>query len=83
MAIEIPTNFESPEEKLAWLQNEMLKLTQASADPAVEADRLRLVSALEAHRAEHDIAPPSVVVPDYTDLGGKPLSAVADIPTPE
>ena len=83
MAIEIPTNFETPEAKLAWLQNEMLKLSQEAVNPAIEADRFRLVSALEAHIAEHDIALPPVVVPDYSGLDGRPLSTVADIPTPE
>lgn len=59
MAIVIPT-FESVEEKIEWIKAAMLEMTQDAQNPALEADRLNLVSALNAalEEAGVDVAPP-------------------------
>ena len=64
MAIAIP-HFDSVEEKIEWIREKMLELTQMAEDPAVAADRLTLVSALDAALIEGgvEVAPP--VVPAY------------------
>lgn len=64
MAIVIP-HFDSVEQRIEWIREEMLALTQMAEDPAVAADRLTLVSALDAALIEAgvEIAPP--VVPAY------------------
>jgi hypothetical protein len=58
MSINIPT-FESVEEKIEWIKSQMLEMTQVSDDPALAADRLTLVSALNAalEEAGVDVAP--------------------------
>jgi hypothetical protein len=59
MAIVIP-NFESVEEKIEWIRGEMIALVQDAQNPALEADRLSLASALNQALAEAgvDTAPP-------------------------
>jgi hypothetical protein len=64
MAIVIP-NFESVEEKIEWIRSAILDLAQDAPNPSLEADRLTLVSALDAALVEGgvEVAPP--VVPAY------------------
>lgn len=52
MAIQIPTNFEDVEAKITWLKEQITLLVQDHANPAIEEDRLRLASALNAALAE-------------------------------
>lgn len=47
MSINIPT-FDTVEEKIEWLREQMVTMTQESDDPAAHADRLSLASALDA-----------------------------------
>jgi ABC-type phosphate transport system auxiliary subunit len=58
MSINIPT-FESVEEKIEWIKEQMITLNQDAEHPALEADRLQLVSALDAalEEAGVEIAP--------------------------
>ena len=55
MAIEIPTNFESNQAKLEWIRDQMIVLTQDSDNPAIEADRNRLVSLMNATLLEEGV----------------------------
>ncbi len=52
MAIQIPSNFESVEAKIDWLREQISLLIQDHANPAIEEDRQRLASALNAALAD-------------------------------
>lgn len=57
MAIQIPSDFESTQAKIEWFKEQIAALTQDHENPAIETDRLSLVSALNALLAEEGIDP--------------------------
>lgn len=56
MAIQIPS-FENVEAKIEWLREQIATLAQDHENPALEADRLTLVSSLNAALDEAGIDP--------------------------
>lgn len=69
MAIEIPTNFESNEAKIDWIREQMIVLGQDAANPAIESERNRLVSAHNALLIEMGVdLNPEKVIPHIEEI---------------
>lgn len=76
MAIQIPSDFENVEARITWLKEQIGLLTQDHDNPAIEADRTRLASALDAalEEAGVDVNPSDIDKPYIPEVFSTPTT---------